>query len=183
MNGEERRLNIVNILRTSPSPVPGVALANELNVSRQIIVQDIALLRANRQDIISTNRGYVLKVYSSSFSRRVFKVIHNDSEVEEELNLIVDHGGKVEDVFVYHKIYGVIRGEMNIKSRLDVKKYMKKLLEGKSSLLKNVTSGYHYHTIIAENEEILDCIQQELEQMGFLAKLQDYEPVDFWSKK
>lgn len=36
----------------------------------------------------------------------------------DELNLIVDCGGKVEDVFVYHKLYGVIRVEMNIKSRM-----------------------------------------------------------------
>ena len=58
--------------------------------------------------------------------------------------------------------------------------YMEEISTGKSSLLKNVTSGYHYHTIDAESEEILDAIQEELRQRGFLAKLQDYEPVDFW---
>jgi hypothetical protein len=114
--------------------------------------------------------------------RRVFKVIHEDDEVEKELTAIVDLGGVVEDVFVYHKVYGVLRADMNIKSRMDIQKYLEEIKSGKSKLLKNVTSGYHYHTIRAERVEILDMIQEELENFGFLAKLQDYEPVDFWSE-
>ena len=69
---------------------------------------------------------------------------------------------------------------MNIRTRRNVKKFLEGLSSGSSSLLKNVTSGYHYHTICAESEEVLDAIQEELKQKGFLAKLQDYEPVDFW---
>ena len=61
MNGEDRREKIINILRSSSTPVAGVALAKELNVSRQVIVQDVALLRANGTAIFSTNRGYVLQ--------------------------------------------------------------------------------------------------------------------------
>ena len=72
---------------------------------------------------------------------------------------------------------------MGIKSRRDIRAYMEEISTGKSSLLKNVTSGYHYHTIDAESEEILDAIQEELQQKGFLAKLQDYEPVDFWGSQ
>ena len=86
----------------------------------------------------------------------------------------------MKDVFVYHKVYGVLRANMDIKSRRDVRNYLEEIRTGKSSLLKNVTSGYHYHTICAESEEVLDAIQEELKQKGFLAKLQDYEPVDFW---
>lgn len=89
-------------------------------------------------------------------------------------------GGQIRDVFVYHKVYGVLKADMGIKSRRDIRAYMEEISTGKSSLLKNVTSGYHYHTIDAESEEILDAIQEELQQKGFLAKLQDYEPVDFW---
>ena len=81
---------------------------------------------------------------------------------------------------VQHLVYGVIRANMDIKSRRDVRNYLEEICTGKSSLLKNVTSGYHYHTICAESEEVLDAIQEELKQKGFLAKLQDYEPVDFW---
>lgn len=179
MKGEERRKKILQILEESKKPLSGVALAKQFDVSRQIVVQDIALIRANGVDIMSTNRGYLLQVKNAL--SRVFKVVHTDEEVEEELNLIVDLGGKVEDVFVYHKIYDVVRAEMNIKSRMDVKKYMEGITSGKSSLLKNVTSGYHYHTVTAESVEILDLIQEQLQEKGFLARLQDYEPVDFWS--
>ena len=107
-------------------------------------------------------------------------LIVQDDEVEEELNCIVDLGGTVVDVFVYHKVYGVVRADMNIRSRMEVRRYLKTLEGGKSSLLKNVTSGYHYHTVRAESAEALDLIQEELQKRGFLAKLQDYEPVDFW---
>lgn len=180
MNGEQRRKKIIERLSQSGTPVPGVALAKELAVSRQVVVQDIALLRANGTNILSTNRGYL--VQEENATSRVFKVIHSDDEVEEELNLIVDLGGVVEDVFVYHKVYGVLRADMNIKSRRDVREYVQTLESGKSSLLKNVTSGYHYHTIRADSTEILDMIQEELRKKGFLAKLQDYEPVDFWGE-
>lgn len=178
MKGEERRAKLLDILSSSNSPVSGGTLSKELDVSRQIIVQDISLLRANGATIFSTNKGYLLqeeKKYS-----RVFKVYHSDDQVEEELSTIVDAGGQIRDVFVYHKVYGVLKADMGIKSRRDIRSYMEEISTGKSSLLKNVTSGYHYHTIDAESEEILDAIQAELQQKGFLAKLQDYEPVDFW---
>ena len=170
MNGEERRNQIVDILKHSSSPVPGTQLAQILDVSRQVIVQDIALIRAKNIDVFSTNRGYVLKVK------------HEDDEVEAELGAIVDMGGWIRDVFVYHKVYGVIRAEMNIHSRRDIRKYLEEIANGKSSLLMNVTSGYHYHTIVADDEQTLDLIQEELGKLGFLAKLQEYEPVDFWHK-
>ena len=170
MKGEERRKQLLNILSSSNNPISGGTLSKALNVSRQIIVQDISLLRANGATIFSTNKGYLLQE-DRKYSR-VFKVYHTDDQVEEELSTIVDAGGQIRDVFVYHKVYGVLKADMGIKSRRDIR--------AKSSLLKNVTSGYHYHTIDAESEEILDAIQEELQQKGFLAKLQDYEPVDFW---
>lgn len=178
MKGEKRRKQLLNILSSSNNPVSGGTLSKELNVSRQIIVQDISLLRANGATIFSTNKGYLLQE-DRKYSR-VFKVYHTDDQVEEELSTIVDAGGQIRDVFVYHKVYGVLKAEMGIKSRRDVRSYMEEISTGKSSLLKNVTSGYHYHTIDAESEEILDAIQEELQQKGFLAKLQDYEPIDFW---
>jgi len=180
MSGEQRREQIIQIIKNSTTPVSGTALAKMVNVSRQVVVQDIALIRANGVNVFSTNRGYVIQQQDEV--SRVFKVVHEDDEVEEELNLFVDHGGFVKDVFVYHKVYNVLKAEMNLKSRADVKRYLKELGSGKSSLLKNITSGYHYHTILADNEETLDMIQEELQAKGFLAKLQDYEPVDFWKK-
>jgi transcriptional regulator of NAD metabolism len=181
LSGQERREQILKILRNSGQPVAGTDLARKLEVSRQIIVQDMALIRANGVDVISTHRGYVIQ--DSNQASRVFKVIHTDEQVEEELNLFVDLGGKVEDVFVYHKVHGVIKVPLNIKSRRDVRKYLEGISSGKSTNLMKLTSNYHYHTIIAEDEQTLDLIQEELQQKGFLAKLQDYEPVDFWAEK
>ncbi len=180
MSGEERRREILEALLGSERPVSGSNLARRFNVSRQVIVQDIALIRAEGREIYSTNRGYILT--EKKRASRVFKVFHTDEEVENELSLIVDMGGCVEDVFVYHKVYGIIRGELNIQSRYDIKRYLESIGAGKSKLLKNTTSGYHYHTVTAESEKILDMIQTKLEEAGFLAMLQDYEPVDFWKK-
>ena len=181
MNGQERREKIIKIIKNSSKPVAGTELSKQLGVSRQVIVQDMALIRANGIEIMSTNRGYVIQ--DSIDASRVFKVIHTNNEVEEELNLFVDLGAKVEDVFVYHKVYGVIKATLNIKSRRDVKLYMEGISSGKSTNLLNLTSNYHYHTITAEDEQTLDLIQDELNKKGFLAKLHNYEPVDFWSEK
>ena len=112
MKGEERRKQLLNILSSSNNPVSGGTLAKELNVSRQIIVQDISLLRANGATIFSTNKGYLLQE-DRKYSR-VFKVYHTDDQVEEELSTIVDAGGQIRDVFVYHKVYGVLKADMGI---------------------------------------------------------------------
>lgn len=180
MKGEERRAKIYQLISESDIPISGTSLAKTLQVSRQVIVQDIAILRANGCAILSMTKGYFIQRRPEK--KRVLKVIHEDHEVEEELNAIVDLGGKVEDVFVYHKVYGVVKATMHIQSRKDIKAYLSEIASGKSSLLKNVTAGYHYHTVVAESEEILDLIQEKLLEMGFLAKLQDYEPVDFWNQ-
>lgn len=181
MTGDQRREEIIRILKNADAPVSGLALSKSLEVSRQVIVQDIALIRAKDIDIYSTNRGYVLN--EKKEVSRILKVFHEDDEVETELQAIVDLGGQVKDVFVYHKAYGVLKAEMNIRSRRDIANYMADIKSGKSTLLKNVTSGYHYHTITADDENTLDLIQEELGRLGFLAQLQEYEPVDFWSKE
>lgn len=177
MNGNERRTEILKLLTESQGPISGTSLAKQLNVSRQIIVQDIALLRAAGNDILSMKQGYTIQ--SKPKSCRVFKVIHQEQDVEEELRTIVDFGGAVKDVFVYHKAYGVLRADMDIKSRLDIENFVAKIKSGKSNLLMDVTSGYHYHTVLADSEQLLDIIQEKLNDKGFLARLQDYEPVKF----
>lgn len=179
MNASERRKKIVKILKDTGDAVSGKDLAAQLNVSRQVIVQDIAILRANGRTIFSTNRGYICPEQSKE--SRVFKTHHTDDETEEELQLIVDCGGTVKDVFVYHKVYGVIKADLNIRSRVDIEKFMDDIASGRSSLLMNLTSDYHYHTVYADSEEILDIIQEKLDQRGFLAELLEYEPVNFWA--
>ncbi len=180
MTGNKRRQEILRLLNAGEHAISGKELAEQLNVSRQIIVQDIALLRANGTDILSTRMGYLIPQKESA--SRVFKVCHTDEDVEKELSLIVDYGGTVADVFVYHKAYGILRADMNIRSRLDIHNLVEDIRSGKSTPLKNITSGFHYHTVIVENEHILDLIQAALKENHFLAELRDYEPVDFWEK-
>lgn len=182
MSGEQRRKQLLQLLSNSRTTISGAVLAKQLQVSRQVIVQDIALLRANGADILSANRGYMM-LQAAHEASRVFKMLHSDAQTEEELTLVVDMGGKVKDVFIYHKVYGIVRADMKIRSRRDVEIFMEKIQSGKSSLLKNVTSGYHYHTIFADDEQTLDAIQEKLAQRGMLAHLQDDEPVDFWKKE
>ena len=177
MDGKTRRQQIIKELRQSQEPLSGNRLASKMGVSRQVIVQDVALLRANGCEIFSASRGYLL--HAKNDASRIFKVLHSDEEVEEELTMIVDLGGRIQDVFVYHKVYGVVRADMNIRSRKDIRTFMEGIISGNSSLLKNVTSGYHYHTVFADDEQSLDVIQESLQNRGFLARLQDYEPVDF----
>ena len=174
MKASTRREEIVRHLEKADSPISAGALAKELGVSRQVIVQDVALLRAEGKNILSLARGYLLE--KSVYSERALKLQHTDEDVEKELTLIVDLGGEVVDVFVYHRSYGLLRAKMGIKSRLDIAGFLDDIKSGKSSLLKNVTSGYHYHTIRAEGEKTLDLIEKALSENGFIAPLQDFEP-------
>ena len=166
MTGSDRRSAIVERIRNSDVPVSGKTLAAAFDVSRQVIVQDIALIRAAGYDIISTNRGYIIN--EPHLARRVFKVRHTDEQLEEELNAIVDLGGKVCDVIVNHRVYGRLEAELNITSRRKVAEFIADIKNGKSSPLKNITSDYHYHTVEADSEETLDLIGNMLREKGFL---------------
>ncbi|UWP60065.1 transcription repressor NadR [Ruminococcus gauvreauii] len=168
MNGEARRKEILNYIQSSTGPVSGSRLSEEFHVSRQVIVQDVALLRAANQDIVSTNRGYVLNAWKRA--QRIFKVCHADDEIVDELYTIVDMGGRVADVFVNHKVYGQLKADMLINSRRDVEEFMEGIRMGKSSPLKNITSGYHYHTVTADSEAILNLIENALKMKGYLVE-------------
>ena len=176
MNAEERRSKILALLQEREEPLSGSALAKKLGVSRQIIVQDLALLRAKTElEIVSTYQGYVL-LKKQVPCTRVFKVRHGTERTEEELQEIVDLSGRVEDVFVYHRVYGVVRGQLKIGSRKDVKAFMERLADSCSAPLMLITDDYHYHTVTAEDEETLDLIEKRLKELNFLAPLLEHEP-------
>lgn len=168
MTGSDRRQEILKNIKESDRPVSGSKLAKDYDVSRQVIVQDIALLRASGYDIISTNRGYVLE--GQTCAERVFKVRHTDEQLETELCTIVDLGGQVKNVMVNHKVYGHIEAELGITSRRKVKEFLTDIESGKSTPLKNITSDYHYHTVTADSEETLGMIEEELRKLGFLVE-------------
>lgn len=168
MTGEERRAKIIEILRSSEEPVSGAELAKRLNVSRQVIVQDIALLRAVNRNIISTTKGYVLYYQEVQKVNRCFLVKHTDDEIEDELCIIVDNGGKVMDVIVMHDIYGEISTGLIIKNRQDVYDFVEKLKSHKTIPLKDLTGGVHLHTVEADSEAILDSIEKKLREKNYL---------------
>ena len=167
MKAPERRTAIANLLLSEDKAVSGSELSDKFGVSRQIIVQDIAVLKGSGYDIISTHNGYI--VQKSPLKERVFKLHHTTEQTEDELNLIVNLGGTIVDVFVWHKVYGRVMAPLNIFSPLHVKQFIEGVRTGKSTELMNITGGYHYHTIRAESEEILDTIGKALEERRYIA--------------
>ena len=167
MKVTERRKAIVNLLSASKKPISGGELSKQFNVSRQIIVQDITVLKGLGYEIFSTHHGYVLQ--KSPLVERVFKLKHTTEQTEDELNSIVDLGGTVVDVFVWHKVYGKISATLNIFSRLHVKQFLEGVRTGKSTELMNITGGYHYHTVRADSEAVLDRIGVMLTEKKYIA--------------
>ena len=166
MKGNERRKALIELLLSEQKAISGRMLAKRLMVSRQVIVQDIALLKADGYDILSTHYGYVMQ--KTPLVERVFKVKHTSEETEAELSLIVSLGGTVSNVFVWHKVYGKIEAKLNIFSPLHVKQFIEGVRTGASVELMHITGGYHYHTVFAESEERLNAISAALDARGFL---------------
>ena len=168
MTGEERRNEIIDILQTSSDAVSGAELAKRLGVSRQVIVQDIALLRAVNRNILSTTKGYLLYYQEVQKVNRCFMVKHNDLQIEDELCTIVDNGGKILDVIVMHDIYGEISTGLIIKNRQDVYDFVEKVKKYKTVSLKGLTGDVHLHTVEADSEAALDAIERRLREKNYL---------------
>jgi len=166
----ERRDKILNDLRKNHRPIKGTELAEMYNVTRQVIVQDIALLRARGENILATPQGYLIPKIDTE--RRIEKKIvckHKlYSEIEDELRTIVDLGGKAIDVIVEHPIYGEIRGSLEIDSRLDVEEFMSHLKNTSAEPLSSLTEGVHIHTIEVRDEESFRRIKAVLKEKGYL---------------
>ena len=166
MKAAERRKAMVVFLRSERMPVSGGVLAERFGVSRQIVVQDIAVLKGSGYEILSTNKGYLLQ--NSPLCERVFKIFHTTEQTEDELSCIVELGGTVYDVFVWHKVYGKIEVVLNIFSKPQIAQFMEGIRSGKSTELMNVTGGYHYHTVRADSEEVLNRIEAQLRSRGYM---------------
>ncbi len=173
MTGAERRKALLAMMRETEKPLSGTALGKRTGVSRQVVVQDMALLRTEGYPIISTARGYLME--ASKGCTRLFKVCHTNEQVEDELTTIVDLGGTVVNVMVNHRIYGKLDAQLNIKNRRDVAKFLDDINTGKSTPLLNVTSGYHFHLVSAETEEVLNEIEEALREKNYLTELLPYE--------
>jgi len=166
---EERRENLFKRLKSSKSAIIGSELAEDFGVSRQVIVQDIALLRARGEKIIATSQGYLYPENDKDTIKATIACIHGeDDEVEEELMTIVNYGAKIIDVIVEHPIYGELKGMLMIKNPADVQEFVKNYKKNDASLLSSLTDGVHLHTVEALNEQVIKKIKEELKEKGYL---------------
>jgi len=175
MTGEMRRNQMLQLLMERSEPVSGTALAGIFHVSRQVIVQDIALMRAENHQILSTNKGYLCRAagLENTQPKRVFFVRHKDSQVLEEFMAVIDLGGRILDVAVEHEIYGQIRVDLLIETAQDARSFTEKIVACRDNPLKVLTDDCHYHTVAAPSERLLDLIEAELRQKGFLQPMQE----------
>ena len=170
MDGQQRREQMMQLLETAKEPIPGARLAKEMGVSRQVIVQDIALLRAVNKNILSTNKGYILFHSEPDEHTRSFHVRHTNEQITDELHTIVDCGGYVKDVIVEHPIYGQISADLIIRSRVDVANFVDQVKRHKTKPLTELTDGEHFHTVTAAAEQTLDQIEEALDKKGYLLR-------------
>lgn len=169
MKAEKRREEILSLMGNTENPLPASVLAERFAVSRQVIVQDIAILRVGGYDITATNRGYVLTTKVRAV--RVFKCRHTFNEIVDEGVLIIEAGGRVEDISVNHRVYGRISARLDLYNRMHVEELYRSLVSGASKPLMSVTDGYHYHTVSADSEETLNLIESKLRSAGFLIEI------------
>ncbi len=170
MDSSKRRLLIMDVLKEAQGAVTGSALSKRCNVSRQIIVGDVAILRAQGTHIISTPRGYQLIAKQKGGMQRVFVCCHGPELVEKELEAIVDNGGIVHNVVIEHEVYGDLEGKLNLHSRRDIQQYLTRMKNSKAELLSRISGGIHTHLVETANAEDMAAIQDALEALGVLYK-------------
>lgn len=166
MDAAARRCRIIEMLENG-GVISGSELSSRLGVSRQVIVQDIAIMRAEGKKILSTPQGYRLEG-NMQRKTRIFACRHGMEDVYEELSTIVDYGGKVLDVIVEHPVYGELKGYLMISSRYDLDNFMRSIKESQGKLLSSLTEGVHLHTVEAESEAALERIEKALREKGFI---------------
>jgi len=168
MLSDERREKIFNILKERSIPITGADLSKITGVSRQVIVQDIAILRAKGFNIIATPQGYMLLNDKKNKIQKVIACCHDKESMRKELEIVVDNGGKIIDVIVEHPLYGEIKAMLMLESRLDVERFMKHYEDSDTKPLSALTGGIHLHTIEVPDEISYNHIIRDLEKHGYL---------------
>lgn len=167
MNAQQRREGVLAQLRQSEKPVSATALARQFSVSRQIIVGDIALLRASGQEIDATPRGYLLRRQDAGLTRTI--ACHHDREgMARELFFCVDNGCTVLDVIVEHPLYGQLTGQLQLASRYDVQQFLEQSDREQAAPLSLLTAGIHLHTLRCPSEEAYRRVCAALREAGIL---------------
>ena len=169
METEARRNNIAKTIKNARAPISATVLAQKFNVSRQIIVGDIALLRAEGADILATPKGYIMGAHDTNEHTYVGTLAcqHDLEGMRDELYIIVDHGATAIDVTIEHSIYGQVTGQLDISSRLDVDEFMDKVLAKDAKPLSDLTGGMHNHRIGCQDKIVFDKVVAALKEAGF----------------
>jgi uncharacterized protein len=169
-SAERRRRRIVAWMRSHGGPIRGGELAKHLRVSRQCLVQDVAILRASGEEIEATPRGYRLPKEMGRRHRAILACRHAPERTEEELQILVDHGVKILDVIVEHPVYGELRGSLMLESRADVQDFLRQVVATHAAMLSSLTGGVHLHTVEASRPEMISRAKARLRARGFLLK-------------
>lgn len=169
MDGIKRREQLLLQLTGQEKPISASKFAKQFDVSRQVIVGDVALLRAAGYEIMATARGYLLKNSDSENGiERKIVCQHAPDQTEAELRAIVELGGEVIDVIVEHPLYGELQGGLHIKTLADVDNFVTAYQKNPASLLSALTDGIHLHTIRCQDEEQLERIKAALADQNIL---------------
>jgi uncharacterized protein len=169
LKGDDRRAQLLYWLKETSEPLSGSLLAQRTNVSRQVIVQDMSLLKASGEPIMATAQGYIYVKSDKSYPFScVIAANHEPDQTIDELNTIVDFGVTVEDVTVEHPVYGDISASLRLSSRNDVKEFITRLKSTNALLLSTLTEGVHNHTLSADSKEKLNKACDALRSKGFL---------------
>ena len=153
MTGNQRRQEILKCLQENKEYQNATQFAKKFGVSRQIIVSDIAILRAQGNEILSTPRGYLMGGQEKNGILRAVACHHGKEQIQEEFYTIVDNGGTVVDVIVEHPVYGQISAALDIRSRYDADLFIQKMSVEENQPLSALTKGIHVHTIATRTEE------------------------------
>ncbi len=171
METEKRRTELLNLLRKASKPLTGAELAKYFQVSRQVIVQDIAILRASGEQIFASLQGYLLTLPpQETWVRSVVACRHTRKQIQDELGIVVEYGGRILDVIVEHPIYGELRGNLMISSRLDLNLFLESLDKTEANPLLALTGGIHLHTLEARDQKKIQEIVTALDRAGYLIK-------------
>lgn len=167
MTAAQRRARILSTLRQHSGPLSASALARQFSVSRQIIVGDVALLRAAGESILATPRGYLLSPAGDGI-RRTIACLHTQEQTGRELEICVDHGCTVQDVIVEHPVYGQLVGELELSSRYDVSQFLRRLEKESAHSLSELTDGIHLHTLRCPSDDAFRQVLKRLEEENIL---------------
>ena len=168
---KDRKQTLLKLLKEAPKALNGQTLAEHFHVTRQVIVQDIAILRADGAPILSTNRGYIYKENNTSpYVHKLFKVRHEMEEIGQELLAIVVNGGWVQYPLIYHTGYVEIETLLKLTCRRDVQHFLEQVENSDFRPLSELTDGTHYHLVEAETQQDLHYIEEALDKLGYLVK-------------